>query len=107
MNKKQLEKVVIDNGKTEEQAPFEFEYDTKIRGSLFLRRTGKAEFYPSVSRDGKGGMTTTERRTNFTVQESQTKIKVTLSLPKQGLTFATLMQIVTKLVNHLQKSKLV
>lgn len=109
MKQEELQKIVSQptEDTQENVKPFEFEIDKKIKGALFLRSTGKAEFYPSVSREGKGGMTTTEKNGTFTIQEGAQKLKVTLSFPKVGLSFNELTRVLTKLVNHMQKNKLV
>lgn len=87
--------------------PFEFEVDKKIEGALFLRVDGKAEFYPKSKRDGKGGMTTTNKSDNFVIQESVNKVKVTISFEKGTLTFNKVMKSLTRLMTTFQNMKII
>lgn len=99
-----IEKAVAE---AQSQQKFDFEIDKRIEGALFLRVDGKAEFFPKAKRDGKGGMTTTNKTDTFTIQESTNKVKITLSLDKAEISFNKVLKHVSKLVQTLQNMKIV
>lgn len=101
--KKAIDKAIE---KQEQEKKFEFEVDKKIEGSLFLRTNGKAEFFPRLKRE-KGGMSTTNKTDAYTIQESQKRVKITLSFEKASITFNEVLRQVSKLVKTLQNMKIV
>lgn len=107
MTEEKIVEKVEDAIKVETQEkPFEFDIDKRIPGALFLRQNGKAEFFPQKKRE-KGGMTTTNKTDTFTVQESEKKVKITISFEKETITFNNVLKQVGKLVKTLQNMKIV
>lgn len=90
----------------EKEKKFEFEIDKKIEGALFLRQNGKAEFFPRAKRE-KGGMTTTNKADEYTIQESEKKVKITFSFDKEKINFNSVLKSVGKLIKTLQNMKIV
>lgn len=82
------------------------EPNTKYEGYLFVRENRKVEFFPKQHRK-HSGMVTTETNDDFTVQESEKKVKITISFCKEGLIFGKVLKVAGKMIKQLQDMKIV